>query len=107
MGEQFISEEIQPVRATMDTARMASGEPGLPGEFHWRGKAVRIEKVLRQWRETRPCRHGSGEQYLHKYWYEIRTNLGQDMKIYFLRPAKGNYKDSGWRLFSLKEGQSS
>ncbi len=106
MSEQFISEEIRPAMETMDTARMASGEPGLPGEFLWRGQPVRVEKVLRQWKENRSCRHGSGEEYRHKYWYEISADNGTVMKIYFLRPSKGNVRESGWRLFSLdkKEG---
>lgn len=101
MSEQFISEKIYPAPGALDTARMASGQPGLPRAFLWRGRTVAIEQVLRQWRETGPCRHGSGEKYVRKFWYEVQTADGV-MKIYFLKPSKGNLKDSGWRLFSVK-----
>ena len=103
MVELFISEPIFPVTAAMDTARMAVGEPGLPKEFIWRGKTVTVEKVLRHWRETGPCRHGSGEMYLRKHWYEVRTITGEIMKVYFQKPAKGGRKNAGWQLFTLRE----
>ena len=64
MVEQFISEAIQPVAETIDTTRMGSGEPGLPMQFRWRSEIVRITQVLGTWRETGPCHHGSGEQYV-------------------------------------------
>jgi len=102
LNERLISEAIRPAPDSMDTARMASGQPGLPHVFLWRGKTVRIRKILRQWRETGPCRHGSGEKYLRKYWYEVETGTEGVMKIYFLKPGKGNSKDAGWRLFSVK-----
>jgi hypothetical protein len=55
MPERFISEAIQPVAATFDTARMAR-ETGLPQElvgrtFKWRPCCY--------WRDTGKCRHGS------------------------------------------------
>lgn len=62
---------------------MAAGEPGLPREFVWRGRTVRITAVLRTWRETGPCRHGSPERYVRKHWYEVATDSGGMMKIYF------------------------
>ena len=101
MSEQLISEKIHPAPGALDTARMASGEPGLPKAFLWRGKTIAVEQVLRQWRETGPCRHGSGEKYVRKFWYEVKTSSEGVMKIYFLKPGKGNLKDAGWRLFSL------
>jgi phosphoribosylglycinamide formyltransferase-1 len=103
MSDQFISEPIRPVMASMDTSRMAAGEPGLPREFIWRGKTIIVGEVLRHWKETGPCRHGSNEVYLRKHWYEIRDASGTVMKIYFLKPAKGTLKDSGWRLFSRQK----
>ena len=42
MTEEFISEAIQPVAATLDTSRMAAGEPGLPRQFRWRSEIVSI-----------------------------------------------------------------
>ena len=39
MEHKFVSESIKPVIATADTGAMATGGPGLPHEFTWRGKA--------------------------------------------------------------------
>lgn len=103
MTEKFISEPLKPVAATFDTARMAAGEPGLPNEFTWRGAAIRISKIRREWRETGPCRHGSGEQYVRKHWYEIEDERGRLMKIYFERQPRGKRAKALWYLLSMEE----
>lgn len=101
MREQFVSEVLKPVVATCDTARMAAGEPGLPGEFIWRGQTIKIVKVLRTWRETGRCRHGSPELYVRKHWFEVATTPHGLMKIYFDRQPRGGHKTERWWLFSL------
>ena len=85
MAEQFISAAIQPVAGTFDAARMSTGEPGLPRQFRWRSQTIQIARVLKTWRETGPCRHGSGESYVRKHWFEVLTDSGDTMKIYFER----------------------
>jgi phosphoribosylglycinamide formyltransferase-1 len=100
--ERFVSEAIEPVVETADTARMASGEPGLPSEFAWRGRSVVVASLIRSWRETGPCRHGSGERYVRKHWYEIATPAGEVMKIYFERQPRRGRVASHWRLFSVQ-----
>ena len=103
MPEQFISEAIVPVVATCDTSRMAAGEPGLPREFVWRGRTIEVEAVLRTWRETGKCRHGSAELYARKHWFEVATASHGTLKIYFDRqPRRGNTKGRWW-LFSVVE----
>jgi len=81
---------------------MAIGEPGLPGEFLWRGRTVRIVEVLRSWKETGPCRHGSGEQYVRKHWYEVVTASDGVMKIYFERQPRGGRKSARWWIYSRR-----
>jgi hypothetical protein len=104
MAEQFVGEAIRPVVATCDTARMAAGEPGLPRAFIWRGQTVEIETVLRSWRETGPCRNGSGESYVRKHWYEVVTSSGSRMKIYFERQSRSRTaRRQRWWLFSVEE----
>ncbi len=103
MSERFISEAIQPVAETYDTARMAAGEPGLPREFVWRGKTIRVASVLRTWRETGRCHHGSPEQYVRKHWYEIVTAGNDTMKLYFDRQPRGGRHGARWWLFSIDE----
>ena len=103
MSERFVSEVIRPVVATSDTSRMASGEPGLPSEFIWRGRTIKIAAVLRTWRETGKCRHGSPEVYVRKHWFEVATTTNRTMKIYFDRQTRGAHKNDRWWLFTICE----
>jgi phosphoribosylglycinamide formyltransferase-1 len=103
MPERFVSEAIHPVAGTADTARMSIGEPGLPNEFVWRGRTIAVTSVLRTWRETGRCRHGSPEMYVRKHWYEVATASGGTMKIYFNRQPRGGRNSPRWWLFSICE----
>lgn len=102
--EKFISESIQPITATCDTAAMAFGEPGLPREFIWRDQTLGIAAVLKTWRETGKCRHGSPEMYARKHWFEVTTTCGRTAKIYFERQPRRGQKGSRWWLFSMSGG---
>ena len=103
MRERFISEAIKPVIETCDTSRMAIGEPGLPREFIWRGRKLEIVDVLRTWRGTSKCRHGSQEMYVRKHWYEAITSNNSTVKIYFDRQQRrGERGRVRWWLFSMK-----
>jgi hypothetical protein len=99
--KKFISEAIEPKTDFLDTARMAAGEAGIPPEFIWRGKTVRIVSVIRTWKETGPCRHGSDERYVRKHWFEVVTDSDEVMKIYFERQPKGGRNSSRWWLFTV------
>ncbi len=102
MQEQLIAEAITPVPGTMDTGGMARGEPGLPMRFTWRGKEYAVAEVLRRWKETGPCHHGSGERYVRKHWFELRTGDGCVMKLYFERqPRSAREKHKRWWLHTV------
>jgi len=73
--ERFVSEAIKPLTETADTSRMAIGEPGLPSEFVWRDRTVTVRKLLRSWRQTGKCRHGSPEMYVRKHWFEVAFTI--------------------------------
>ncbi|MBN2023332.1 MAG: hypothetical protein JW809_11140 [Pirellulales bacterium] len=103
MTEQFIGEPIQPVGATLDAARMSRGEPGLPRQFRWKSETIEIARVLRVWRETGPCRHGSGEAYVRKHWFEVLTAAGARMTLYFERQPRGGKTRQRWWLFTVEE----
>lgn len=105
MRERFVDEAITPVAATFDTSHMALGEPGLPREFLWRGRIIEVAAVLRTWRETGKCRHGSAELYVRKHWFEVATAAGGTMKIYFERQPRRGQKAARWWLFSLREAE--
>lgn len=98
-GQRFVSEPIRPVIETADAAAMATGEPGLPREFVWRGAPLAIARVLRSWRETGPCSHGSPEVYVRKHWYEVETASGRKARLYFDRQPRR--RGDRWWLFSI------
>jgi phosphoribosylglycinamide formyltransferase-1 len=104
-GSTFVSEPVKPVVATADTGAMAGGGPGLPREFVWRGETLRVGRVLRSWRETGPCRHGSPEQYVRKHWFEVETEGNRVAKIYFERQSRAGSRKKRWWLFSIEEGK--
>ena len=101
MSEQFISAPIQPIGETFDAARMSTGEPGLPRLFRWKSQTIQIARVLRTWRETGPCHHGSGEAYVRKHWFEVLTDSGGTMQIYFERQPRSRKNGSRWWLFTI------
>ena len=101
MVEEFVSAAIEPVAETIDAARMAAGEPGLPGELRWKARTVRIARVLKAWRETGPCHHGSGEKYVRKHWFEVLADSGERMKIYCERQARSRNARQRWWLYTI------
>ena len=102
MSRQFICEPIEPELGSMDAGAMAGGGPGFPKRFMWRGAPYVLDAVVRQWRETSGCRHGSAEQYVRKHWFEIRTTDGTSMKVYFERqPRSKKDRRVRWWLHSL------
>ena len=104
MGEQFVSERIQPVGNTMGAQGAASGEPGLPGMFHWRGEEIAVETVVEKWKETSRCKSGGDEQYVRKHWFRIRASDGREMKIYFERQARSrSQRMQRWWLYTVSE----
>lgn len=104
MEQKFVSESIKPVIATTDTGNMATGGPGLPTEFIWRGNNLVIDHVLHTWHETGPCTHGSGERYVRKHWFEVETRDHRKAKIYFERKPRGKKLAERWWLFSIETG---
>ncbi len=104
MPDSFVSEPIVPLDASFDTAGMARGEPGIPHRFRWRKKEFAVAEVLEQWKEHGDCTHGSGERYVRKHAYRVRTVDGSVMRLYFERNfGRGKFRiSSRWRLFSIE-----
>ena len=97
MQASFLSEPIRPVKGTFDPAGMARGEPGVPHEFHWREKKFIVAAVLERWKDTGECRNGSGERYIRKHNYRIRTSDGDILQIYFQRSVgRGKLPKMRW-----------
>ncbi len=101
MAEEFVGAAIQPVEGTIDAAHMSAGEPGLPRQFRRGPETIHVAQVLKTWRETGPCHHGSGETYVRKHWFEVLTDSGDKLKIYFERQPRARGKKNRWWLFTI------
>ena len=104
MPSSFISEPILPIEASFDTSGMARGEPGLPQKFRWLKKEYIVAEVLEKWKDHGDCKHGSGERYLRKHLYRVRTTEGTVMNLYFQR-SQGRGKlpaKSRWWIQSIE-----
>ncbi len=55
---------------------MARGEPGLPHQFRWRKTNWEVAEILESRKEHGDCTHGSGERYVRKHVYRVRTTDG-------------------------------
>jgi hypothetical protein len=101
MKETFIGEAITPEDMSFAASMMAMGSPGLPREFSWNGKRFSVIEVLEQWKQSGDCRHGSGERYVRKHWFRVRTTGDLEMTIYFERQGRSS-GGSRWRLYSIR-----
>ena len=99
----FVSENIVPATPPAGTAAMAMGEPGLPESFAWRDEELLVTRVRRRWKETGPCSHGSGEQYVQKHWFELETAGGRVARVYFERKGRPPNFKKRWWLYSIDE----
>lgn len=99
-AEQFVSEPLEPLGRTFDTALMAAGGPGSPKRFRWRKQEYSVARVLETWKTVSKCRHGSADLYVRKHWFKLVTSDGTRMTLYFERQPKigANRKNRWWVL---------
>ena len=102
--ETFVGDAITSEDSSFSASSMAMGGPGLPRVFSWKGREYSVLEVLEQWKEAGDCRHGSGERYVRKHWFRIRTSQGLEMRIYFERQKRSS-GGSRWRLYSVRDAQ--
>jgi hypothetical protein len=102
MPATFISEPITP-DASFDPLAMARGEPGLPERFRWRGREWIVAEVLETSKEYGDCKHGSGERYVRRHCFRLRTTNGHVLRIYFQRSFGRARASARWWLQSLEE----
>ncbi|MDD5350303.1 MAG: DUF6504 family protein [Chthoniobacteraceae bacterium] len=101
MRERLISEAVTPVADGGIARPVVIGAPLLPARFRWRGEEYAVAEVIAEWKETGPCRHGSGERYVRKHWFHIRTAAGEEWKLYFERQARSaRERKARWWLFT-------
>lgn len=106
--EQFVGEPIEPSVGSFDARSMARGEPGLPGQFRWRGVLYTIASVLEEWKTSTP-EAGSGELYLRRHWYTVRavpvpgspSSRALTCTLYCIRHAPSSQAKRRWWLYSF------
>lgn len=103
MALNFISEPLTPVGVAFDTAGMAQGMPGVPQVFRWRGREWVVSEVLETWKEHGDCTHGSGERYVRKHGFRLRTADGAVFKVYFQRHFGRAKQGVRWWIQSMEE----
>lgn len=101
--ETFISEPVTPKPGTFDTSIMATGAPGVPHEFTWRGTEYKIATIVETWKTVGACTSGGDEKYVRRHYYRIKTTTGETMTLYCDRqPPRGRSKTKGrWVLFTM------
>jgi len=99
--ETFIGEPIVPEDMSFSVSPMAMGKPGLPQKFSWKGGRFSVLEVLEEWKESGNCRHRSGDSYVRKHWFRVRTTENLEMKISFERQGRSSVR-ARWRLYSIR-----
>jgi hypothetical protein len=81
----------------------ASGtEPPVPRVFLWDDRRLPIAAVLRSWRSTKSDR---GDAYLKRHWFELETENGEKIEVYFDREARRGAPQ--WWLYTIDDTLSS
>jgi len=102
--QDFVSEPITPHKGTFATQPMASGLPGLPLGFDWRGDSRSVVEVLGTWKaSSREGGRPRGELYLRRHYFRLRMSDESVWTVYFIRQASKSSARQRWFLFSIDE----
>jgi hypothetical protein len=94
---KFVGRPLQPAGEGFATAASGS-EPPVPRAFRWGDRTIMIAAVLRQWRSTKTDR---GDAYLKRHWFELRTDDGATVEVYFDRQSRRGAPQ--WWLYAIDE----
>jgi len=82
---------------------MATGRPGLPTGFMWRGQHFAIVRVLEDWKQSEASGHAAGQRYYRKHFYRLLTQSGEVLTLYAVRHVKpGESPRRRWWLYSIE-----
>jgi phosphoribosylglycinamide formyltransferase-1 len=97
-AERLVSEPVTPVSGSFNAESMASGSPGVPMAFSWRGAEYRVKAMLGERKTLRGCRNGSTDRYIDKHFYTVETESGEVMTLYRARTGS---KSDKWILYTI------
>ena len=102
--EEFVSEVITPHAGTFDSGAMATGLPGLPAGFDWRGESYRITTQLESWKQSAPeGGRAGGERYLRRHYFRLHMSDGATWVVYFVRQTpRGTSPRKRWFLYAIE-----
>ncbi|MFP4510755.1 MAG: DUF6504 family protein [Spirochaetaceae bacterium] len=90
-GRRMVPEAIEPEPGSFMTESMATGIPGVPRRFRWRERTYTVARVFANRKDTGPCRHGSGERYVRRHFFDIETTDGDRMTLSVSRGTKPDW----------------
>lgn len=104
--DEFVSESIRPIEGTADAAAMASGLPGLPRGFEWRGQQYEVVEQLAAWKwSSRAGGSAKGQLYLRRHYFRLRMSDQSVWKIYFVRQSpRGGSSRRRWYMLERSDG---
>ncbi len=75
-----IMESIAPEPGSWSVRQMASGEPGVPLRFTWRGRLYEVTRILATRRELEPSPEGRvKERYVKRHVVQVLVSSGEHM----------------------------
>jgi hypothetical protein len=95
MTRQFVSRPLKQTGEGYITPA-SGGEPPVPRAFQWEDRTLVVAEVLRSWRSTRDDR---GDTYLKRHWFELRTEDGSRIEVYYDREARRGAAQ--WWLYTI------
>ncbi len=99
----FVSEPLRPERGTFDATAMGAGAPGMPQRFFWRKRELVVSEILERWKDYGDCKHASGERYVRRHNFRLRTADGQIVRVYFQRSFGRGKASARWWLYGVEE----
>ena len=76
----------------------SGGEPPVPRAFGWGERTLVVTTVLRSWRSSKTDR---GDTYLKRHWFELKTEGGSTIEVYFDRQSRRG--EAQWWLYTIDE----
>jgi hypothetical protein len=97
MARRFVGRPLTPGGEGYVTAASGS-EPPIPRAFLWEARKLVVADVLRCWRGTHDDR---GDTYLKRHWFDLRTEDGARIEVYYDREAHRG--GAQWWLYTIDE----
>ena len=93
---KFVSRPLAPTQGFITPA--SGSMPPVPRAFLWENRRLEVASVLRSWRSSKTDR---GDTYLKRHWFELQTENGLRIVVYYDREAR--HGAPRWWLYTIDE----